>query len=365
MTGSTRGITLARVTSVRFAAYYATLMAAGLDPDRTGPAEVLLFAGYWLVFCVAVESLNRVADRAEDEINQPRRTELCRQVGYRVLLWVAICAWALVALLDVAWLVARPSWTLGVLLAVDFAVGVGYSAGPRLKAHRVAALLALTGTLSLPLLTGFASRPDRDRLTAVLVAVALVTLVSLTTAGAKDVTDEAGDRIRDYRSLWVEVIRRRRGLLAGLVALQCAIPVVVVATGTLPPSALLALVVVPLEVGVLVCVARAATAADKAAAREAMHTATLVVVGLVLLGVLPSRATAGAVAAGWAWWVLASRFLHWNRLLSRESLARCRALVLRPTPAVGPPDADASPPAGPVREAGPTDSVPARARSIR
>ena len=319
-------MSLARVTSVRFTAYYAVSLAVGLGAGLD-PWQILAVIGYCLVFCVAVESLNRISDRTEDEVNQPARTALCHRVGYDVLRRVCAAAWAAVVLLDVAWVLAYPGWVLAVLLAFNLAVGVGYSVGPRLKGHRATALLVLTGTLSLPLLTGYATYPDDDRRAAVLTAAVLVTLVSLTTAGAKDVTDEAGDSLRDYRSLWLEALRRRRGLLATLVGLQLAVPVAVVATGTLGPAALLATLVVPVQAAVLVCVARAVTPADRAAAREAMHTSTLVAVGLILLGTHPSWPTAAAVAAGWAWWALASRFLHWNRLLSADSAARWAALL--------------------------------------
>lgn len=330
----TRLRTLPRVTSVRFAAYYAISLAVGLGPGRLDdPALLAGVIGYCLVFCVAVESLNRVSDRTEDEVNQPGRTALCHQVGYGTLRRVGAVAWALVVLLDVAWVLAYPGQVLAALLLLNLAVGVGYSTGPRLKGHRATALLVLTGTLSLPLLTGYATYPDADRRAPVLVAAVLVTLVSLTTAGAKDVTDEAGDSLRSYRSLWLETLRRRRGLLAVLVGLQLALPAAAVAAGRVPAAALLAMLVVPLQAAVLAGVARAATPADKAAAREAMHTSTVVAVGLVLLGTAPSWPTAAAVAAGWAWWVLASRFLHWNRLLSADSAARWAALVRGTAPA--------------------------------
>lgn len=324
-----RPLLLARVTSVRFAAYYLMTLGAGLGAHRLGDPVVLLLAvGYCLAFCVAVESLNRLTDRVEDEINQPLRTAMCLRVGYPAVQAVCVAAWAVVVVLDVAWVLAVPRAELAVLLVVNLVVGMGYSAGPRLKGRPLAALLVLTGTLSLPLLTGYLTFPDRGRLAAVLTSAAVLVLFSLTTAGAKDLTDEAGDAARDYRSLWLLVLRRRRGLLAALVGLQVVVVLLALWPGPLPAWSLLALVVVPLEVAVLVCVARARSAREKAAAREAMHTSTLLAVGSVLIATQPSLPTVALVVGGWGWWAAASRLLHWNRSLSRSSWVACRSLLV-------------------------------------
>jgi 4-hydroxybenzoate polyprenyltransferase len=323
-------VLLARVTSVRFAAYYGMSLAAGLGAHRLAhPGRLLFVVGYCLAFCVAIESLNRVTDRTEDEVNQARRTAMCHQLGYGRLRATAVAAWSAVVLLDVAWVLARPDGRLAALLAVNLLIGIGYSAGPRLKVRRAAVLLVLTGAIGLPLLTGYLTFPDRDRAAAVATAGVLLVLLSLTTAGAKDVTDETGDRAGDYRSLWLEVVRRRRGLLVVLLGLQLLVPVAVVAAGTLPPAALLAVLVLPAEAAVLACVARARTAEERSAAREAMHSSTAAGTGVILLATQPSLPTAAAVAAGLAWWVAASRWLHWNRHLSARSLALCGALLRR------------------------------------
>jgi hypothetical protein len=327
---SRTAVLLARVTSVRFTAYYGMSLAAGLGAHRLAhPGWLLFVVGYCLTFCVAVESLNRTTDRSEDEVNQAERTAMCHQVGYGVLKMTAVVAWSAVVLLDVGWVLARPDGRLAALLVLNLLVGVGYSAGPRLKARRATALLVLTGALGLPLLTGYLTWPDRDRAAAVATAAVLLVLLSLTTAGAKDVTDEAGDRARDYRSLWLEVVRRRRGLLVVLLGLQGLVPVLVVTAGWLPPAALLAVLVLPAEVAVLACVARARTAEERSAAREAMHTSTAVGIGVIMLATQPSTPTAVAVAAGLAWWIFASRWLHWNRHLSVRSLALCGVLLRR------------------------------------
>lgn len=339
-----RPVLLARVTSVRFAAYYGMSLAAGLGADRLGHDGWLAFTvAYCLAFCVAIESLNRLTDRAEDEVNQVARTAMCHRVGYDLLATTAVVSWSAVVLLDVVWVVANPDGWLAALLVANLLIGLGYSAGPRLKARRAAALLVLTGAVALPLLTGYLTFPDRDRAAAVVTAAVLLPLMSLATAGAKDVTDEAGDRIRDYRSLWLEVVRRRRGVLAALLGLQVLVPVGVVAAGALPPAALLALLVVPAELAVLVCVARARSAEERSAAREAMHTSTVGGLGLVLLATQPTAATAVAVGVGLVWWVAASRRLHWNRHLGLRSLALCWSL-LRPGRTTGPPGATSPPP---------------------
>ncbi|MEK8142776.1 hypothetical protein NKH18_12740 [Streptomyces sp. M10(2022)] len=110
----------------------------------------------WLALCVGTESVNRIADREADVVNQPGRTRLCEEFGWGRLTRVAVASWVLFAVCGAALLWTSPSVVLAVLLLADMAIAICYSVGPAFKRHRVLALVALITPLVMPVLTGWA-----------------------------------------------------------------------------------------------------------------------------------------------------------------------------------------------------------------
>src|SRR5262245_47239244 len=75
-----------RVGSIRFTAFYfaafgTALLATGAGTARWFAVAVALCA----VNCLAIELANRWADRIEDRVNRPERTEFCEVVGYALI----------------------------------------------------------------------------------------------------------------------------------------------------------------------------------------------------------------------------------------------------------------------------------------
>ena len=318
---------ISRVASVRFISYYALGFMVGYGTP--GPDVLTWAVGivYCALFCVGVELLNRLSDRREDAINQPDRTAQCEFVGYDRIRVVCLGCWILLGILGLVLILLRPGWPSAAAVAGSMAIGAAYSVGPALKTRPVLTLLALSTALSLPVVCGWVFAPVRGNGASVLAGFGLLTLASLSTAGLKDLTDTAGDAERGYRSLWLRLQRspRAAGIMAGLAALQILVIVLSLLAG-LSPTILVCLSLPVLQVLVLRAAAGADGATGRHQVREAMHTTTLLVLVVVLVGIRPGLWSVLASAAAIGWWVFASRALHWNQHLSGGTLAA----VLRP-----------------------------------
>lgn len=327
---------LLRSCSVRFTAYYWVGFAAGLAATgHLGPGTALLGVPMWLAYCVGTESVNRIADRAADEVNRPERTRLCEEFGWSRLTAVAVLSWTVFVLIGAALTWRHPGLALPALLLVDIGVAIGYSIGPAFKRHRVLALLALTAPLITPLLTGWAVYGGHDiLLSPVLPAVSVLAAFSLGLSGIKDITDVEGDRRLGYSSLWLSVARIGRGAAVyAFIGAPFLLLALYAALHVLPLRALLLLPLVVVSALVVTAASRAAAPADREAAREVMHQYTFYFLALCLTACAPTRAAVAAAAAGIAYWLVASKALHWSGGLTLAHLRRW-ARLFAPAPTV-------------------------------
>ncbi|MET9496580.1 UbiA family prenyltransferase [Streptomyces sp. NPDC006552] len=324
---------VARSCSIRFTAYYWLGWAVGLAVnDRLDVAWALLGVPLWLAYCVGTEAVNRLADRAEDTVNRPERTALCAELGWGRLTAVAVASWTVFVAIGAALTWSHPGFALPAVLLVDIGVALGYSIGPAFKRHRVLALFALTAPVTTPLVTGWAVHGTADTLLSpVLPAVAVQAAFSLGLAGMKDITDVAGDKAIGYSSLWLSLLRLwRPAAVYGLIGAPFLLLAGGVAAGALPVVALAALPLAVVSVLVVKAASRAATPADREAAREVMHQYTFGFLALALVACVPAPPALAAAVAAAAYWTLASKALHWSGGLSRLQFSRWTALLTTP-----------------------------------
>ncbi|MEV7417382.1 UbiA family prenyltransferase [Streptomyces sp. NPDC089919] len=330
--GTPAALLLLRSCSVRFTAYYWVGFSVGLAANgRLDLPWALLGVPLWLAYCVGTEAINRIADRDADVINRPERTRLCEEFGWARLTRVCVGAWVLFALIGAALVWTHPGYALPALLLVDMGVAIGYSIGPAFKRHQLLSLMALTAPMVTPLLTGWAVHGDRDTLLSpVLPIAAVLAAFSLGLAGIKDITDVEGDRELDYSSLWLALIKLRRGAAVyALIGFPFVLLAVFTAVDRLPDVSLTLLPLVVLSALVVLAAARAEAPADREAAREVMHNYTFYFLALGLLVAVPETATALAFAAAVGWWLLASKVLHWSGGMTAAHLGRWGALSVK------------------------------------
>jgi 4-hydroxybenzoate polyprenyltransferase len=300
-------------------------------------ATALLGAGFWLVLGLAIEVTNRLADRTEDAVNRPERTALCEAVGWRRLARVQLALWAAVLAATAAWLALDPNALLALLIASGAGFGIAYSRGPRLARNRALVFVVLSGTFVGPFCLGVAagdplgaaSDAGFARLGEFVPLFWVMTLFISSLAGVKDVTDRVGDEAIGYRSAFVAFAERHGGAaLTTLAAVPFAALTAFVAGGALPARALALLAFLPLSAGVALAVRGAHDRpADQLLVREALYHHWLAFTTATLLVLFPSVGLLIALAGGWAWWLGASRLLHWTAPLRLGDLPRVAALA--------------------------------------
>ncbi|WP_405162997.1 UbiA family prenyltransferase [Nocardia sp. NBC_01499] len=328
---------LLRVGSPRFTALYCTGFLAGTTlADGISVRLLAAWLGYWLLFCVAVEWLNRLVDLPADRVNQPQRTRMALSFGVRTLrplivaIWLAVAVWSMAL---VCTLHSPPRQvTAAVVLSINIAIGIGYSIGRFAKRRPKLALLLLSATTVLPMVTGVVAGADipTGRELVVLVAGALLLgTSSLAIAGAKDLTDIVGDRLIGYQSPWVKIIGSGPGRNAvALLAVQIIAAIVIAVAGN-SAFAVVALAVVPLELAVVVLATRGRSMADFVAIREFMYLVTMSNVALTGIAVVGEVDYLAMVAACLLAWTVLSRYAHWHRQFSWTVLQHISTLARR------------------------------------
>jgi 4-hydroxybenzoate polyprenyltransferase len=324
-----------RCSSCRFAALYFAPFCGGLvESGRLTGLYLALGAVYWLAHSAGIEITNRLADRTEDAINRPERTELCELVGWRTLETAQVAIWAGVLILDAVWIALAANALLIGLLSASVALGVVYSRGARLSRSRAFAPLTLNllfgGAFLLGWSLGDPLHQPHDaglhQLPEFLPMLVVVGLFVLALAGIKDITDREGDLRVGYRSLFVDLIDRPSSLLAtGVAGLPFGGLAAFVVSGLLPPRMALLLAFVPCSAILLAATRRAHTDAEKLLIREIFYGYWLAFSSAALLLYLRSPALAAAIGATVAYWACASRWLHWSPAPGRAGLM----LVLR------------------------------------
>ncbi|HKE02225.1 MAG TPA: UbiA family prenyltransferase [Planctomycetota bacterium] len=317
-------LALLRCGSVRFSAFYFTPGYAALHATgHGGPTWLVAAALIATVGCLAIEWLNRLTDEAEDRVNNPVRTRSCLRVGYEALRrWTAAAFAAFGALALAIFSASEQKVQLAVLLGLAFLVAYHYSAGIRLKRHRALALVALGFPFLLPFVLGWgANRPISE----IPIAVLFFPLYLSSMSGAKDLTDETGDRLVGYRSAFLALLRSpRRAALVCLLLLPHALLVTLVVAGSVEPRLLALLVLAPLSVLYVRACRRAKDVAAKRAVRELLYHLLLLPQFAGLLLLFPSAHLAWVFGGVLAYWLFASRFLHWYPGLSRPWLHALR-----------------------------------------
>lgn len=313
----------ARVSSIRFSAYYCLGFTAAYGDLTCRPYAAMLGLVYCVTYCSAVELLNRYTDRIEDKVNQPVRTLICSQLGYENIRKAAIACWLLVVSLGVLMVSIRRTWLSAAAVVLTVLIGVSYSVGPAFNRHRYLSLVALTTSLSMPIITGavMSDSGARPSWPIVLVEVTLLTFISLSIAGIKDITDIEGDKIKGYESLWLSTLGspRRNVCLAIIIAVQVVTIILSVQSQTIPFVAYLDLVIPAAEV-MLISIVRRSMSEQRHLLRESMHNLTFFATALCLLTLVPTLNTLSAVMASTVWWVVASRYLHWHNDFSAKNL---------------------------------------------
>jgi 4-hydroxybenzoate polyprenyltransferase len=301
---------------------------------EVGLGWVAFGAIYWFAHSLATELGNRIAERSEDEVNRPERTAFCHQVGFPVLRTVTVVSWLVVAAMDVGLLIRSPRIPLALLLIAAAAFGIGYSFGPHLKRHPLAALFILTFPFSGTFLIGWTARPPAGGLTAdeffhqaLPFAVLLGSLIA-SIGGAKDLTDRVGDAAVGYRSVWVEAVRRHSVLMLAAITLAPFIYIVAATvTGVLPARNLLLCLLLPLSWWFPRAAGGAQTPAEAGALREIGYTYCGVFVVLAVCLNVPSVGTLLVSLASIVYWFIATEYLHWTDGLR---LSKIRLLANRP-----------------------------------
>lgn len=328
---------LLRATSVRFTAlyflpYFTALTAAG----QARWEWLALGVVYWFAHGLGTESLNRLADRTEDEVNRPERTELCRRAGFRTIRRAALSAWLTVLVLDAVLLVLHPDWWLALFLLLAGVSGVNYSYGLRLSRNRYLAPLLLTFHFGGTFVIGWVLAQghwDMGVLREFLgyplpfFVVGMVTLLAL--GGAKDLTDLAGDARIGYHSAWIDLVRRYGPWLAGgMVGTTYLLVTVFVLGGQFPARFLLWLLLVPVGAALARCLWRASSAEQRLATREFFYQYWMVSLAVASLLYAPGWPTFAGVVATLAFWWLATQRMHWSSGVRRSTLRAVRSLVL-------------------------------------
>ncbi len=326
-------MSLLRVGSIRFTAFYLAAFYTALAATGHGDLHWLaLGMPLWLVKCLAIELTNRYADRIEDAVNRQERTALCEEVGYANVRRMAILCNVLVLAFYLAWFAEWRRPQLFAVQIVSWLVMWNYSVGLRFKAFRLGVLVALTGTFILPFLCGWMVYGELRHAPPILL-VMLVFVFSL--SGIKDITDVEGDARRGYRSLFLEIAGGRSALkLLLLLGSPYLFTVALVALGLAPVRFLALAVFAPLSLLFASLVRGARTDSERTAVREwTYHFWFLFLLGLLLL-VHPTAQVAAVLAGIAAFWILATRRLHWavglradqaaevGRILSRIGTAR-------------------------------------------
>lgn len=319
-------------TSACFVATYYLPYLVGLTAaDALEPVAVVVGLVFFVALSTAVEALNRISDRREDEVNRPGRTRLCHIVGYQRL--GAAAGAALVVAVAAGLALGRRAGTVWAwpFLLLSLGVGVGYSFMPAgskpLKRSRLLSPSLNAMPTVGPVLIGYTTAPiwRADR-TPALVAVALLFyLAILGLGGAKDVTDLRGDETVGYRSAYVDHLSHDRLLH---LAYMGGFTVVTVGLVTVGPLSTWSLVPIPVVVGsywwVLVLSRRGLRAPGPDAMRARLVSSHLQTVVVAIIGVAAFREgrLVVGVAGVMAYWLVARRWFYWARYEAQHQLVR-------------------------------------------
>lgn len=317
---------LLKIGSVRYSAFYFVPFYGAVEAAGAGRLEWMLGgAVLCLVFCMAIELLNRFTDQRWDRINNPKRTRMCEEIGFLDIGILSAILFAILVPAGFLWLALTWNFELFLIHTVVWALAWNYSFGLRLKRRRYASLLALSATFVLPFLVGWVmSKPVRE----IPLVLAFVPVFILTLAGSKDLTDVEGDRTYGYRSLFIDALRARLGRF------------VLSLTSFVLLGAMLALNLAPLRYAALLVFLPGAwwivrwgavsrTPEERATTREATYHLWFGVLVAAMALTTPTPRCLVAMACATAFWFVATQRLHWSGGITRESLRVALVLTRR------------------------------------
>ncbi|HMG54751.1 MAG TPA: UbiA family prenyltransferase [Kofleriaceae bacterium] len=317
-----------RVGSVRFAGYYFAAFVAGIVHAGGAalrwsvPAAVICIAN-----CLAIELINRYADRTEDAVNRPERTALCEALDFATILRIAVLLWAVLAATYGIWFAVDRNPELLAVQVISWLIGWNYSVGLRFKARPYGVLVVLTSTFVLPYLFGWSIVAPLAR---VPLGILCVPTFIASLSGIKDVTDEEGDRLRGYRSRFLALVRgRSAGRLVALLAAPYLLAFVLVVAGAAPVRLAGFAILAPGSLLFAILVRNVASREEAMAVRECMYHFWFVAIALDVWLIQPSTELAACLVAAAAFWIAASRRMHWMPGLQRAHLTLSWAVALR------------------------------------
>ena len=315
-------LTLLRIGSVRFSAYYFVSLFTGLHlTGRDSTRWIILAAGASILGCLAIELLNRVTDETEDRINNPLRCLLCDRIGYKRLRSLSVTLFAVVSILGViVWWKTSGSMAIFVLMCLTILIMYNYSASLRLKQYRWGVLVVLSLPFIFPFLLAWAAYGP---LRAFPIAVLFLPLFAATISGAKDITDIAGDLQRNYHSVFVQLIgsptQHKVRLLVLLLAPHVFL-ILLVALGLSPVRLLMLIGLLPLSFIYIVLCRHAQTTLQNAVMREWLYQLLFIAECATLFLIAPSARLAAVFAGAIVFWIIASRWLHWRAGLTSDHM---------------------------------------------
>lgn len=335
-----------RGTSVRFVALYFVPFYAGMALAGKGTlGYAALGVLYWLVFSFGIEATNRLTDRSEDEVNRPERTQMCAQVGWRTIQRVEIVSWCGVVAFNVLWLYLNSNVLLAVLAVGGVVAGIGYSRGPRLSRARYIGFVLLNLVFAGVFMFGWAAGapfsraggPDWHQLTSFAPVAVIVSSFVVSFAGIKDLTDRRGDLAIGYRSPFVDMLERgQTGWLKAIACIPFAFTLIFTVAGLLPLRFIVLLAFVPVSVVVVETILRAQEPRERMVVREIFYNYWFAFSSAALLLLIPRLDLLLAVGVSFAYWVLATRWLHWVEFVTIAEFKRLMYTVTtrrRPGPA--------------------------------
>lgn len=316
--------------------YYIPFFAGLAEAHHVTVFTVAFGFFFWLVQSLATEVTNRLADRAEDEVNRPERTALCAAIGWHRLGTLEWVLWGVMLAMSGVWLAVDGSWPLAAMLVGCVSVGIGYSRGPRLCRSRALAFLTINivfgGSFCVGWMAGDPAAESGEatwqQLGSFFPLLVVVGLFILVFSGIKDITDEAGDREVGYSSPFLEIVSGRTNATPWLLSLAPSVPTVVfVASGLLPLRLALLLLFAPLSLAIVGAASRARTRADQLIVREVFYNYWLVYSSAALFAYAPSWGLLTVILGGWVLWLGGTYALHWGKGLTSADLRRLRWLL--------------------------------------
>jgi 4-hydroxybenzoate polyprenyltransferase len=317
-----KSVAFLRCGSCRFAAFYfLSFYVAILSSGHGGWRWLLFGAVIWLLHSLGTELVNRLSDQVEDRVNRPERTAYCDMVGFSRLKTLSVVIWSIVALLDLIWLYYFPNPLLAVLLFLAFLAGINYSYGVRFKRKRYLSLFALTFPFAGPFIVGWAVyhpvAMSADYVSDLVLGVGpfVVTLGLLigSIATTKDVTDMQGDALIGYLSVAISLIRKNAlFVILGLISIPFFAILIFTSLGLLPNRFLFLLLFMPVSLVGSVCIYTATEEGQLQSLKEAVYQYWFILLSTSLYLYHPAPETLAVVLGTAAYWIIASRYLHWS-----------------------------------------------------